>query len=405
MTDSPISPVPAVHAPAAAQDPDVLGPAEVAARFADAFGQAPDGVWSAPGRVNLIGEHTDYNEGFVLPFAIDRSAAVAVRLRDDSTARLLSSYGGQAVAKVDLDGLSHDSMAGWTAYPLGVVWVLRQMGVAIGGFDLFLHSTVPTGAGLSSSAAIECAVASAFNDLCDAGLAANELVLVGQRAENEVVGAPTGILDQSASLLSTAGHAVFLDCRTQESRLVPLDLAAAGLLVLVVDTKVSHAHATGGYAARRASCELGAEVLGVPALRDVAAADLAEAAGLLDPETFRRVRHIVTEDQRVLDTVAALAGAGPAAIGALLTASHASMRDDFEISCPELDLAVDTALANGALGARMTGGGFGGSAIALIPAAGEAVVRNAVVQAFAAAGFTAPDIFAVSPAQGARRVL
>ncbi|WP_427016660.1 galactokinase [Pseudarthrobacter sp. P1] len=381
-----------------------LTPAELTAAFTDHFGAAPDGIWTAPGRVNLIGEHTDYNEGFVLPFAIDRTANVAIRLRGDSTARLLSSYGDQGVATVDLDTLSHEAMSGWTAYPLGVVWVLRQQGVAVGGFDLYLDSTVPTGAGLSSSAAIECAVATAFNDLLDAGLSAEELVLVGQRAENEVVGAPTGILDQSASLLATDGHAVFLDCRTQEAKLVPLDLAAASLLVLVVDTKVSHAHATGGYAARRASCELGAEVLGVAALRDVDDEDLAEAAGLLDPETFRRVRHIVTEDARVLQTVAVLDDGGPAAIGALLLASHASMRDDFEISCPELDLAVDTAMAHGALGARMTGGGFGGSAIALIPAAAEAAVRAAVTAAFASAGFTAPDIFAVSPADGARRL-
>ncbi len=378
--------------------------ARVAADFTRVYGTAPDGVWAAPGRVNLIGEHTDYNEGFVLPFAIDRAAAVAIRLRDDATARLVSSYGDQSVAEVDLDTLSHDTMAGWTAYPLGVVWVMRQMGIAIGGFDLYLHSTVPSGAGLSSSAAIECAVATAFNELENAGLSLNELVLVGQRAENEVVGAPTGILDQSASLLSTDGHAVFLDCRTQESSTVPLDLAAAGLLILVVDTKVTHAHATGGYAARRASCELGAEVLGVAALRDVAAADLPEAAGLLDEETFRRVRHIVTENQRVLDTVQVLADAGPAAIGDLLTSSHASMRDDFEISCPELDLAVDTALAQGAVGARMTGGGFGGSAIALISVGSEAAVGAAIVDAFAAAGFMAPDIFAVSPAPGARKI-
>jgi galactokinase len=376
----------------------------VAQAFADSFGAEPDGVWSAPGRVNLIGEHTDYNEGFVLPFAIDRAAAVAIRLREDNTARLVSSYGDSEIVSVDLTTLSRDSMDGWTAYPLGVVWVMGQMGIAIGGFDLFLHSTVPSGAGLSSSAAIECAVATAFNELESAGLSLNELVLVGQRAENEVVGAPTGILDQSASLLSTDGNAVFLDCRTQESNLVPLDLAAAELLILVVDTKVTHAHATGGYAARRASCELGAEVLGVKALRDVSAADLAEASGLLDEETFRRVRHIVTENQRVLDTVEVLDDAGPAAIGALLTASHASMRDDFEISCPELDLAVDTSLAQGALGARMTGGGFGGSAIALIPAATEAEVSTAILEAFASAGFTTPDIFAVSPAPGARRI-
>lgn len=378
--------------------------ARVAEEFADIFGTAPDGVWSAPGRVNLIGEHTDYNEGFVLPFAIDRAAAVAIKLRDDNTARLRSSHGEQATVTVDLSTLSHDTMQGWTAYPLGVVWVMRQLDVAIGGFDLYLHSTVPSGAGLSSSAAIECAVATAFNELENAGLSRSELVLVGQRAENEVVGAPTGILDQSASLLATDGHAVFLDCRTQESKLVPLNLAAAGLLILVVDTNVSHAHATGGYSARRASCELGAEVFGVQALRDISAADLPEASGLLDAETFRRVRHIVTENQRVLDTVAVLADGGPGAIGALLTASHASMRDDFEISCPELDLAVDTALANGALGARMTGGGFGGSAIALIPAAVEETVRDAISLAFADAGFTAPDIFAVSPAPGARKI-
>ncbi|MDO5753187.1 galactokinase [Arthrobacter sp.] len=377
---------------------------QVAQEFADIFGTAPDGVWSAPGRVNLIGEHTDYNEGFVLPFAIDRAAAVAIKLRGDNTARLRSSHGDQTTVTVDLSTLSHDTMQGWTAYPLGVVWVLRQLGVMIGGFDLYLHSTVPSGAGLSSSAAIECAVATAFNELANASLSRSELVLVGQRAENEVVGAPTGILDQSASLLATDGHAVFLDCRTQESELVPLDLAAAGLLILVVDTKVSHAHATGGYSARRASCELGAEVFGVPALRDISATDLPEASGLLDTETFRRVRHIVTENQRVLDTVAVLADGGPGAIGALLTASHASMRDDFEISCPELDLAVDTALANGALGARMTGGGFGGSAIALIPSAVEATVREAISQSFADAGFTAPDIFAVSPAPGARKI-
>ena len=381
-----------------------INAAEVAAAFTDAFGTTPDGVWAAPGRVNLIGEHTDYNEGFVLPFAIDRAAAVAIKLRDDNVARLRSSYEAAPTVTINLDTLSHETMQGWTAYPLGVVWVMRQMGITIGGFDLFLHSTVPSGAGLSSSAAIECAVATAFNELEAAGLSLNELVLVGQRAENEVVGAPTGILDQSASLLSTDGHAVFLDCRTQESQLVPLDLAAAGLLILVVDTKVTHAHATGGYSARRASCELGAEVLGVPALRDVAAADLPEAAGLLDEETFRRVRHIVTENQRVLDTIAVLADAGPSAIGELLTASHVSMRDDFEISCPELDLAVDTALAHGALGARMTGGGFGGSAIALIPVAEEAKVRAAVVHAFAEASFTAPDIFAVSPAPGARKI-
>jgi galactokinase len=373
--------------------------------FGTHFGQAPDGVWEAPGRVNLIGEHTDYNQGFVLPFAIDRTARVAVRARRDRTARIISTQGTEGQTTADLDRLFPDNLEGWSAYPLGVVWALQQAGVAVPGFDLYLDSSVPTGAGLSSSAAIECAVALALDELTGAGLSRNELVLVGQRAENEVVGAPTGILDQSAALLATEGHAVFLDCRSQQSELVPLDLAADSLVVLVVDTKVSHAHATGGYAARRASCELGAEVAGVEALRDLAMADLEEVCGLLDDETFRRVRHIVTENDRVLETVQLLRSEGPTAVGRLLDASHDSMRDDFEISCPELDLAVDTARAGGALGARMTGGGFGGSAIALLPAAAEPALREATLAAFREAGYTAPDLFTVSPAAGARRLL
>ncbi|MFI5085251.1 MAG: galactokinase [Actinomycetales bacterium] len=376
----------------------------LAAAFTEHFGTAPDGVWAAPGRVNLIGEHTDYNEGFVLPFAIDRTARVAVRLRGDGEARLVSSYGNREELRMNLADLGPDALSGWTAYPLGVLWVLQQQGLRIPGFELFLDSDVPLGAGLSSSAAIECAVATAFNELLGAGLGPGDLVLVGQRAENDVVGAPTGILDQSASLLATEGHAVFLDCRSRASRAVPLDLGAAGLLVLVIDTKVSHSHATGGYADRRDSCVRGARQAGVAALRDLGLHDLDRLRGILDAETLRRVRHIVTENARVLATVGVLESEGPAAIGDLLTASHASMRDDFDISCPELDLAVASALAGGALGARMTGGGFGGSAIALVPLSREAEVRAAVAAAFAAAGFTAPDLFAVTPAPGARRL-
>jgi galactokinase len=230
------------------------------------------------------------------------------------------------------------------------------------------------------------------------------MVLATQRAENDFVGAPTGIMDQSASLRGAAGHAVFLDCRDQAVRLVPFAAEEAGLAMLVIDTKVSHSHADGGYASRREACELGAEVLGVKALRDVALEDLDEASGLLDDVTFRRVRHVVTENDRVLQTVELLDGRGPSSIGALLDASHVSMRDDFEISCPELDLAVGTARANGAIGARMTGGGFGGAAIALTPVAEEQRVRAAVVQAFAQAGYTAPDLFTVTPSAGAMRV-
>lgn len=382
-----------------------LSSADLQAAFRERFGSDPDGVWAAPGRVNLIGEHTDYNEGFVLPFAIGMSARVAVSLRTDRTVRVVSTFGDHGVVSTDLNKLSAADAKGWTKYPLGVVWALSEAGVDVPGFDLLLDSDVPLGAGLSSSHAIECAVATALNDLCAADLPVERLVLLTQRAENFFVGAPTGIMDQSASLRGREGAAVFLDCRDQHAELVPLALAENGLAILVIDTKVSHSHSTGGYASRRASCELGAEVMGVKALRDLALDDLAEAAGLLDEETFRRVRHVVTEDARVLDTVETLRDKGPADIGALLDASHASMRDDFEISCAELDLAVETARGAGAIGARMTGGGFGGAAIALIPVEQEAPVRAAVADAFRAAGYREPDIFTVTPAEGARRVI
>jgi galactokinase len=381
-----------------------LGPEKLAARFESVFGAAPDGVWQAPGRVNLIGEHTDYNEGFVLPFAIDRTARVAVRVRPDAALRMLSTFGNQGLTRADADALDPSTARGWTKYPLGVVWALQQRGLTVPGLDLLLDSDVPRGAGLSSSHAIECAVISALNELMSAGLGAEDMVLATQRAENDFVGAPTGIMDQSASLRGTAGSAVFLDCRDQGVRLVPFDAAGAGLVLLVIDTKVSHSHADSGYASRRASCELGAELLGVRALRDIAPADLPEAAGLLDPVTFRRVRHVVTENERVLQTVELLDAAGPRAIGPLLNASHASMRDDFEISCAELDLAVDAARSGGAIGARMTGGGFGGSAIALAPMESERQVRAAVENAFFRAGHAAPDIFSVRPAAGAMRL-
>ncbi|XAS73520.1 galactokinase [Micrococcaceae bacterium Sec5.1] len=376
----------------------------LSARFQETFGSSPDGVWQAPGRVNLIGEHTDYNEGFVLPFAIDKTAKVAIRLRADSTVRLLSLFGGHGLVEADLSSLEPGSGQGWSRYPLGVAWALKERGIDVPGFDLLLDSDVPLGAGLSSSHAIECAVISALNDLTGAGLGAEDLVLATQRAENVFVGAPTGIMDQSASLRGAKGHAVFLDCRDQHVDLVPFDAEASGLVLLVIDTKVSHSHADGGYASKRASCELGAEILGVKALRDVGVESLEEAAGLLDETTLRRVRHVVTENDRVLQTVEILTSQGPASIGALLDASHVSMRDDFEISCPELDLAVETSRANGAIGARMTGGGFGGSAIALTPVGQEQQVRHAVVRSFAESGFTAPDIFTVTPAAGALRL-
>ena len=376
------------------------------AGFASHFGSAPHGLWAAPGRVNLIGEHTDYNDGFVLPFAIDRHAITALSVREDRVARVATSFSDDIV-EINLADLGPGSVSGWSAYPLGVAWALGQLGAYLGavpGFDLYIESDVPVGAGLSSSAAIECATAIALDDVWRLGLDRATLVKAGHIGENEVVGAPTGILDQSASLLGRADAAIFIDCRSMETATIPLGLADAGLEILVMDTKVEHAHADGGYAARRASCEAGARALGVASLRDIGIADLPRARDVLDGETFRRVRHVVTENQRVLDTVRLLREQGPTAIGDLLDASHRSLRNDFEVSVPELDLAVETSQNYGALGARMTGGGFGGSAIAVVPTHLVSQVKVSVDGAFAEHGYAQPDMFVVRPADGAARI-
>jgi len=370
--------------------------------FASLFGSAPAGVWSAPGRVNLIGEHTDYNEGFVFPFAINRRTFAAVALRTDGLARVASSF-APGIVEIPVTEISRETVQGWAAYPLGVAWALGQSGANQTGFDIYIVSDVPVGAGLSSSAAIECAVAVALDELWSVGLERRALARVGQLAENQIVGAPTGIMDQSASLLGQLDHGVFLDCRDLSSQVVELGFAAAGLELLVIDTRVEHRHADGGYASRRAACEAGAATLGYGSLRDASESDLDRGAELLDDVTFRRVRHVITENQRVLDTVETLRAQGPAAIGGLLYASHQSMRDDFEISIDELDTAVETALRHGAVGARMTGGGFGGAAIALCPVSKISEVALAVEAEFAILGYAKPEIFAVSAAAGAHR--
>jgi galactokinase len=375
--------------------------------FARLTSTDPVGSWSAPGRVNLIGEHTDYNDGFVLPFAIDRRTHVVAAPRADRRIRVASTFADEPVevALDDLDGLFPSAgnlrVPEWAAYPLGVAWALQDAEAAA-GVDIAVASDVPVGAGLSSSAAIEGAAAVALDELWGLGLDRPALARAGRRAENEAVGAPTGIMDQMASMLGREDSAIFLDCRTLRTEVVDLGFRAAGLEVVVMDTGVKHAHATGGYRDRRDACERGARMLGVAALRDVSAADLDRARDILDDVTFRRVRHVVTENQRVLDTVEVLRTKGPAAIGALLDASHVSMRDDFEISVPELDTAVEAARAGGAIGARMTGGGFGGAAIALVPAARVEAVADAVASAFSTAGF-APHVFTVTASAGARR--
>ncbi len=378
--------------------------------FRQVYGLAPEGVWAAPGRVNLIGEHTDYNDGFVMPFALPHTIRAAVRRRDDGVLRLHSAAEPDApVAELRVADLEPGRGDGWARYPAGVVWALRE---AAGGpaapplgADIHFESTVPVGAGLSSSAALEVVTALALNDLYDLGLERWRLARLCQRAENVYVGAPTGIMDQTASACCTEGHALHLDTRDLSQRQIPFDPAAAGLRLLVIDTRVKHAHSGGEYGDRRRGCEEGAAALGVPALRDIAHEDLGAALEKLPDDTIRRlVRHIVTENRRVEQVVDLLTAGDIRAIGPILDAGHASLRDDFRVSCAELDLAVDAARRAGALGARMTGGGFGGSAIALVEDAAADTVGQAVTEAFAAAGHREPRIFSAVPGPGAHRV-
>ncbi len=384
---------------------DSQAPDLARAGFRDRFGREPDGVWSAPGRINLMGEHTDYNGGLVLPCAIDRRTYVAVAPRRDRLVRVSSSI-APGVTELDLADISRETVRGWSAYPFGTAWGLGRVGVDLArvpGFEAHFVSEVPVGAGLSSSAAIECALAVALTDVWRLSLGRDALVTATHLAENEIVGAPTGTLDQSASLLAEADSALFLDCRDGTHDVVPLGLAAAGLTLLVVDTRVEHSHAVGGYAARRTSCEEAARLLGVRSLREVGRDDLERAASVLDGEMLRRVRHVVTENQRVLETVAGLRAEGPRAIGDIMVASHESLRDDFEVTVPELDAAVEACVTAGAVGARMTGGGFGGAAIALVDDDAVDDVAAHVVERFERSGFAEPAIFSVTPSGGARR--
>ncbi|MFD4315366.1 galactokinase [Streptomyces sp. NPDC058548] len=377
----------------------------VAAEFEALYGAAPDGVWAAPGRVNLIGEYTDFNDGFVLPLALPHTTVAAVARRDDGVLRLHSADIDGGIVRLAVDSLEPLSGGGWAAYPAGVVWALRAAGHPVTGADVHLTSTVPTGAGLSSSAALEVVTALALNDLFGLGISRPELARIAQRAENDFVGVPCGVMDQMASACAEEGHALYLDTRDLSYRQVPFDLAREGLRLLVVDTRVKHALGDGAYAERRAGCEAGARALGARALRDVSAVQLPEALALLGDETIRRyVRHVVTDNARVERTIALLDAGDTRAVGPVLTEGHASLRDDLRVSCPELDLVVEAANAAGALGARMTGGGFGGSAVVLVDADRADVVAAAVEKAFAEAGHAAPGIFPAVPSAGARRL-
>jgi galactokinase len=361
----------------------------------------PVGVWAAPGRVNLIGEHTDYNDGYVMPFALAQRVLIAAAPRDDGTWSVtsLNNHSTETFRPTDLQ----PGMPGWQAYVAGVVWALQEAGHRVDGADLVLTSDVPEGAGLSSSAALECSVLTALADLNDLDIAGLERAKLARRAENAFVGAPTGLMDQAASTLCTTGHALFFDCRTDDAEQVRFDTASAGLEILVLDTKTPHALVDSEYAARRASCEEAARMLGVAALRDVTSLDAA-LDQLPDTVIRRRVRHVVTENTRVLEAVDVLRAGRIADLAPLLDASHVSMRDDFEITVPQVDLAVETARASGALGARMTGGGFGGCIIALVPAGDVERVGGEIARSFVEAGFGPPAHFAAIPSAGAQRL-
>jgi galactokinase len=373
---------------------------QIEKKFLETFGVEPDLVAAAPGRVNLIGEHIDYSDGFVLPFAIKDRTLVAARKRNDSTVRIASAQRRNKIVTVDINKVKPGLKGEWERYALGVLWALGVRD----GVDLLIDGHVPLGAGLSSSAALECSVATAMNHLFDLGFNLEELARLTQKAENQYVGVPCGIMDQSVSLMATQGSALLLDCRDLSTKNIPFDVASSGLELLIIDTQAHHALTDGGYAERRASCESVVGKLGIRSLRELTMEQLENSRGSLTETEFVRARHAVTEMKRVLDCVQALSDSNFAKVGELINQSHASLRDDYTVSCPELDTTVDAALAAGALGSRMVGGGFGGSAIALIQASKTTETIKAIEKGFSSKGFKAPRFFTSLPSQGAELI-
>ncbi len=369
----------------------------LAIRFQELFGEAPEIIAAAPGRVNLIGEHVDFLDGFVLPFAISDLTTVAIARTSSNLIRVASLQKEGVISKVDANKLEPKSGEAWTRYPVGVLW---SLGIK-SGLDILVDGQVPLGAGLSSSAALECAVATAVNELFNLNLSLPELARATQRAENIYVGMPCGIMDQSVSLMATKGNALLLDTRDLSTEQIPFDIAPLGLELLVIDTQVHHALVDGGYAERRASCEKAVADLGITSLRDISVSEFVARKAELDEKTYLRAFHGVTEMQRVLDAVALLKAGDFVGFGEVVTEAHQSLRDNYTVSCPELDLAADIANKFGALGARMIGGGFGGSAIALIKAKDGELIKSEIKDGFMKAKFKNPRFFSALPSAGA----
>lgn len=372
----------------------------LASKFAEIFGKQPDLIASAPGRVNLIGEHVDFLDGFVLPFAISDVTTVAISKNSSKVIRVASIQKGGEITTVDISKIAPMTGEPWTRYPIGVLWALGHEALS-SGLDILVDGRVPLGAGLSSSAALECAVATAVNELYGLNLSLPELARIAQKGENVYVGMPCGIMDQSVSLMATQGNALLLDTRDLSTEQIPFDIAPLGLELLVIDTQVHHALVDGGYAERRASCEKAVADLGITSLRDISVSEFEARKSELDSKTYIRAYHGVTEMKRVLDAVVLLKSGDFVGFGEIVTLAHQSLRDNYTVSCPELDLAADTANKFGALGARMIGGGFGGSAIALIKARDSELIKSEIRGAFMASKFKAPRFFSALPSQGA----
>ncbi len=370
---------------------------DIAQEFLQTFGYSPSILAAAPGRVNLIGEHIDYSDGFVLPFAINDRTYCAIGIRNDRKVRISSMQRSNAVLEFNLDEITPGLPGDWERYPLGVIWSLRlEIGV-----DIMIDGQVPLGAGLSSSAALECSVAIALNQLFTLGHSLEDLAHLTQRAENEYVGVPCGIMDQSVSLMARSGYALLLDCRDLTTRDIEFNLAASDLELLIIDTQAHHSLTDGGYAERRAACESVVAKLEIKSLRDLSLAQLESSRNLITEIEYQRARHAVSEIARVVAAVEVLASKDFVSLGKLLNASHLSLRDDYDVSCPELNCAVESAISVGALGARMVGGGFGGSAIALIKATQKDKTISAIEKAFAENNFATPRFFTSLPSQGA----